>query len=89
MMLSYTNELSKTMTIFLHDPFMMDSIYCRFTLGCMLNCFLWLVTGIFEMKDFNIILPNFLGLLSAIAQFALKVFYGNGLATTTPGHLPL
>jgi solute carrier family 50 protein (sugar transporter) len=64
------------------------SIPLPFTLGCMLNCFLWTVTGIFEMKDFNIIFPNVLGLLSAIAQFALKVMYGNGITTSTT-QLPL
>ncbi len=34
--------------------------------------------GIFEMKDFNVYFPNVLGLLSAIAQFILKLVYGDG-----------
>jgi hypothetical protein len=36
------------------------------------------VAGIFEMKDFNVYFPNILGLLSSIAQFALKLMYGDG-----------
>lgn len=55
-----------------------------FTLTCILNCFLWTVYG-FDMKDFNIYFPNFLGLLSSLAQFGLILFYGNG----TPHELPL
>jgi hypothetical protein len=50
----------------------------RFTLGMGLNCFLWSVAGLFDLKDFNIYFPNILGLLSCIAQFALKIIYGNG-----------
>ena len=50
----------------------------RFTLACMLNCFLWSVAGIWEMEDFNVYFPNILGLLSSIAQFALKLMYGDG-----------
>lgn len=55
-----------------------SSIPLPFTLACMLNCFLWSVVGVFDMKDFNIYFPNILGLLSSIAQFALKLMYGNG-----------
>ena len=54
------------------------SIPLPFTLVCMLNCFLWSVMGIFELKDFNVYFPNVLGLLSAIAQFMLKLTYGDG-----------
>lgn len=49
-----------------------------FTLACMLNCFLWSVAGLFDMKDFNIYFPNILGLLATLAQFGLKLIYGNG-----------
>jgi solute carrier family 50 protein (sugar transporter) len=54
------------------------SIPLPFTLACMLNCILWSVAGIWEMRDFNIYAPNFLGLSSAIAQLTLKLIYGDG-----------
>mmetsp|Transcript_30486 Transcript_30486/g.35027 ORF Transcript_30486/g.35027 Transcript_30486/m.35027 type:complete len:235 (+) Transcript_30486:66-770(+) len=54
------------------------SIPLPFTLACMMNCFLWSIAGIFEMKDFNVYFPNLLGLSSAIAQFVLIMLYGDG-----------
>lgn len=55
-----------------------SSIPLPFTLTCILNCFLWTVYGYFDVNDFNIYFPNFLGLLSSLAQFALIMFYGTG-----------
>ena len=53
------------------------SIPLPFTLASMVNCFLWSVTGIFQMKDPNIIVPNVLGLAFSLAQAGLKLLYGN------------
>ena len=63
------------------------SIPLPFTLACMLNCFLWSVAGILDMKDFNIYAPNVLGLASSIAQLILKLMYGDGEKTAL--QLPL
>jgi solute carrier family 50 protein (sugar transporter) len=53
------------------------SIPLPFTLACMLNCFLWSVAGVLDMKDFYVYFPNILGLLSTIAQISLYFIYGN------------
>ena len=53
------------------------SIPLPFTLACMLNCFLWSVAGVLDMKDFYVYFPNILGLLSSIAQLSLYFIYGN------------
>jgi len=58
------------------------SIPLPFTIACMLNCFLWSVAGVGDMKDFNIYAPNILGLASSIAQLMLKLMYGDGEKTT-------
>jgi solute carrier family 50 protein (sugar transporter) len=57
------------------------SIPLPFTLATVLNCFLWSVTGLFDMKDVNIYLPNLLGLAFGIGQIALKLLFGNGITT--------
>lgn len=56
------------------------SIPLPFTLAAVANCFLWSVVGVFDMKDFNIIFPNLLGLASGLTQLALKILYRNGSA---------
>jgi len=61
-----------------------ESIPLPFTLTCILNCFLWFVYGI-DINDFHIYVPNMLGLLASLAQFALILMYGNG----RPHQLPL
>ena len=39
------------------------------------NCFLWTVTGILDLKDMNDIVPNILGLVFGMAQFVFKAIY--------------
>ena len=54
------------------------SIPWPFTLASLVNCFLWSVTGLYEMNDANVYIPNVLGLTFALAQVSLKVLYGDG-----------
>ena len=49
-----------------------------FTLASVLNCFLWSVTGLFDMHDYAIYVPNLLGLSFGLAQVALKLIFGTG-----------
>mmetsp|Transcript_20546 Transcript_20546/g.30882 ORF Transcript_20546/g.30882 Transcript_20546/m.30882 type:complete len:231 (+) Transcript_20546:89-781(+) len=49
-----------------------------FTIASVLNCLFWSVSGIFEMNDYAIYVPNLLGLTFSLAQVALKLVYGNG-----------
>jgi len=51
------------------------SIPLPFTLACLINCFLWSVAGLFEMKDFYIYFPNLLGFASAAVQLFLLILY--------------
>jgi solute carrier family 50 (sugar transporter) len=53
------------------------SIPLPLAIASIANCLLWLITGVYKMKDFNIIVPNFMGLASGIAQIILKIKYGN------------
>eukprot|EP00548_Thalassiothrix_antarctica_P013466 CAMPEP_0194177194 /NCGR_PEP_ID=MMETSP0154-20130528/11006_1 /TAXON_ID=1049557 /ORGANISM="Thalassiothrix antarctica, Strain L6-D1" /LENGTH=256 /DNA_ID=CAMNT_0038891695 /DNA_START=1 /DNA_END=771 /DNA_ORIENTATION=- len=46
-----------------------------FTIASVLNCFFWTMTGLFEMKDYAIYVPNLLGLSFSLIQVALKVIY--------------
>lgn len=57
-----------------------------FTLASVLNCLLWSITGVFDMKDYAIYVPNLLGLSFGLAQVALKLIYGSG---PSDGTLPL
>ena len=59
-----------------------------FTIASVLNCFLWSVTGLFDMMDYAIYVPNLLGLSFGLLQVALKVVYGSG-STPKDGSLPL
>ena len=54
------------------------SIPLPFTVASVVNCFLWSVTGAFKLKDWNVIVPNALGLVFGLAQVVLKLVYGNG-----------
>lgn len=55
------------------------SIPLPFTVAAVINCFLWSVVGLLDMKDFNIYFPNLLGLLFSLIQVALKLIYsGDG-----------
>lgn len=49
-----------------------------FTLASVLNCLLWSITGLFDMHDYAIYVPNLLGLSFGLAQVALKLIYGSG-----------
>ena len=61
-----------------------------FTLASVINCFLWSVTGLFDMYDYAIYLPNLLGLSFGLAQVALKLIYRSGKGPTDQdGSLPL
>ena len=54
------------------------SIPLPFTVATVANCFLWSVTGLFDMKDANIYVPNLIGLAFGMAQVALKFIFGGG-----------
>jgi len=51
------------------------SIPLPFTLATILNCFLWSVAGLGELKDFNIYFPNLLGLTFGLIQVGLKIYF--------------
>ena len=53
------------------------SIPLPFALMSAINCFLWSVSGWFDLKDVNIYVPNLLGLTFSLAQIALKIVYGD------------
>jgi uncharacterized protein with PQ loop repeat len=53
------------------------SIPLPFTVLTTVNCLMWAIFGWFDMKDVNVYLPNFLGLLSGIVQVLLKLIYGS------------
>lgn len=54
------------------------SIPLPFAIASAVNCVLWTVFGLFQVKDANIYLPNILGLLFAVAQLMLRfLFRGN------------
>lgn len=65
------------------------SIPLPFTLATVLNCFLWSVFGLLEMKDVNIYFPNLLGLSFGLTQLALKLIYSDGTAGETESELEL
>jgi solute carrier family 50 protein (sugar transporter) len=66
------------------------SIPLPFTLAAVVNCFLWSVVGVMDMKDFNIYAPNLLGLFFGLVQLALKVIYNDARDhhPGTPPHSP-
>jgi solute carrier family 50 (sugar transporter) len=51
------------------------SIPLPFTVVSCVNCFLWVVFGLFEKHDVNIYLPNCLGLSFGIVQVILKLLF--------------
>jgi solute carrier family 50 protein (sugar transporter) len=50
-----------------------ESIPLPFTIASLLCCFLWSVTGILELHDLNVIIPNVVGFMFGLAQIALKL----------------
>lgn len=65
------------------------SIPLPLSLATAVNCFLWMVTGMFQMKDPNIIVPNTIGLFFGLVQLGLKLVYGNGKKPYTVEQLPM
>lgn len=55
-----------------------SSIPVPFTVASILNCFLWTVSGLLDLHDMNVIIPNVLGLLFGLVQAGLISFYGYG-----------
>ena len=52
------------------------SIPTPFTIATIINCFSWYIVGVYEMKyDYNVIIPNLLGLMFGLVQLYLKVYY--------------
>ena len=54
------------------------SIPVPFTVVSILNCFFWSVSGVLDLHDANVVIPNVLGLLFGLAQMALISVYGDG-----------
>lgn len=55
------------------------SIPLPFTVASTINCFLWSISGLWQLGDPNIYIPNLLGLGFSLAQLALKVYYQESL----------
>lgn len=53
------------------------SIPLPFTIASVINCLLWSMVGIYDMKDIYIWLPSVLGLCCAVVQLFLKLIYGD------------
>lgn len=53
------------------------SIPLPFTIASVANCLMWTITGILKLKDWNVIIPNALGLAFGLAQVTLKLIYGD------------
>lgn len=49
-----------------------------FTVASTTNCFLWSVSGWFDLKDPNVYVPNLVALAFSLLQIVLKLYYGNG-----------
>lgn len=65
-----------------------DSIPLPFSIASLLCCFFWSVTGILELHDMNVIVPNTLGFLFGLAQVGLKFMYsGNSSKDRSPAFL--
>ena len=62
-----------------------DSIPLPFTIASLLCCFFWSVTGILELHDLNVIVPNALGFLCGLAQVALKLRYSGNINNAATG----
>jgi solute carrier family 50 protein (sugar transporter) len=48
-----------------------------FTLASLVNCGLWTVSGLFDMRDPAVVVPNALGLASGTLQLVLKVLFAS------------
>lgn len=54
-----------------------ESIPWPFTLTALLNCCLWTIVGVAEMHDYYVYFPAVLGLIFALLQVALKLYFGD------------
>lgn len=52
-----------------------QSLPLAFTVASVVNCFLWTVSGALDMKDWNVTLPNSLGLALGLVQLALHLAF--------------
>jgi len=55
-----------------------ESIPLPLSIATMINCFLWTVVGVFDLKDLHVTIPNGLGLFFGLVQLALIVAYRGG-----------
>lgn len=53
------------------------SIALPLSVAMTMNGFLWTTFGALRLKDANVVIPSFLGLVSGVAQIALKLIYGD------------
>ena len=65
------------------------SIPLPFSVASVINCFLWSVTGLLDMRDINVWLPNILGLTCSLMQVGLKLIYGDGPGPGKAVELPM
>lgn len=54
-----------------------DAIPLPFTLASVVNCIFWSVSGLFDLHDYAIYVPNLLGLAFSLVQLLLKIIYGS------------
>jgi solute carrier family 50 protein (sugar transporter) len=79
----FASPLSALKTVL--DTKSSKSIPLPFTIASTANCLLWTISGIWDMRDPNVYLPNSLALTFGIAQIALKLIFGDG--PTSPQEL--
>jgi solute carrier family 50 (sugar transporter) len=60
------------------------SIPLPFALACSVNCVLWIIFGVYQVKDPNVYLPNMLGLGFALAQLTLKALFRSTNDASSP-----
>ena len=59
-----------------------DSIPWPFTLAAFVNCILWIIVGVIELRDYYVALPAMVGVVLCTIQIALKVWYRKDTTTT-------
>jgi len=55
-----------------------ESIPLPLSIATTINCFLWTVVGVLDLKDMNITIPNSLGLMFGLIQLALIIIFRGG-----------
>lgn len=71
----FASPLSALKTVF--ESKSAATIPLPFTIMSVINCSLWLIAGFFKLRDFNVILPNILGLTFGLTQVGLRLKYGS------------